>query len=194
MSAIILPYTSDHSHHIHRNIPYAALLYAARICSNVNDFNSERIRIDMSLLLNNYPPNFISKQFNRFFHIYNAIPVLHQMNEEVYHSLHEQLLYQPTRREKQLHIMMQDLVITPVVLQPKIWNKELMYPRYLFDTGLTINLSKEFFKWWKTYYAFPGSPLESVKVRIVTDTNRTLESFFIRKKPSRDVLRRMEAS
>ena len=25
----ILPYTSDHSHHIHRNIPYAALLRAA---------------------------------------------------------------------------------------------------------------------------------------------------------------------
>jgi hypothetical protein len=90
--------------------------------------------------------------------------------------------------------MMQDPVITPAILQPKIWDKELMYPRYLFDTGLTINLSKEFFKWWKTYYAFPGSPLESVKVRIVTDTNRTLESFFIRKKPSRDVLRRMEAS
>src|SRR5271156_5884989 len=39
----ILPYTSDHPHHIHRNIPYAALLRAARICSHVNDFNSERI-------------------------------------------------------------------------------------------------------------------------------------------------------
>src|SRR5271156_5441881 len=51
----ILPYTSDHPHHIRRNIPYAALLRAARICSNVNDFNSERIRIDVSLLLNNYP-------------------------------------------------------------------------------------------------------------------------------------------
>ena len=51
----ILPYTSDHPHHIHRNIPYAALLRAARICSHVNDFNTERIRIDMSLLLNGYP-------------------------------------------------------------------------------------------------------------------------------------------
>jgi hypothetical protein len=122
----ILPYTSDHSHHIHRNIPYAALLHAARICSNVNDFNSERIRIDMSLVLNNYPPNFISKQFNRFFHLNNAISVLNQLDEQVYHSSHQKLLYQPTRREKQLHIMMQDSVITPLVLQPKIWNKELM--------------------------------------------------------------------
>ena len=60
----ILPYTSDHPHHVRRNIPYAALLRAARICSHVNDFNSECIRIDMSLLLNHYPPNFIKKQFN----------------------------------------------------------------------------------------------------------------------------------
>jgi hypothetical protein len=64
----ILPYTSDHLRHIYRNIPYAALLHAARICSHVNDFNSERIRVDMSLLLNGYPPNFISKHFKRFFH------------------------------------------------------------------------------------------------------------------------------
>lgn len=190
----ILPYTSDHTRHIHRNIPYAALLHAARICSHVNDFNSERIRIDMSLLLNSYPPNFISKQFNRFFHLNKAIPVLNQLNEKVYRSLHQQLLNQPTRREKQLHIMMQDPVTTPVVLQPKIWNKELVYPRYLFDTGLTVNLPKEFYKWWKTYYAYPGSPLENVKVRIVSDINRTLESFFIHKKPSRKVLRRKEST
>jgi hypothetical protein len=47
----ILPYTSDHPRHIHRNIPYAILLHAARLCSNATDFNSERIHIDMCLLL-----------------------------------------------------------------------------------------------------------------------------------------------
>ena len=52
----VLPYTSDHPHHIHRNIPYNALLRTARICSNVHDFDMERIRTDLSLLLNNYPP------------------------------------------------------------------------------------------------------------------------------------------
>ncbi|CAF0840978.1 unnamed protein product [Didymodactylos carnosus] len=89
----ILPYTSNHPRHIHRNIPYRALLRAARICSNVDDFNSERIRIDISLLLNSYPPNFISKQFNRFFHLNNTMPVLNQLNEQVYHRLHQKLLY-----------------------------------------------------------------------------------------------------
>ena len=98
----ILPYTSDHPRHVHRNIPYAALLRAARICSNEHDFTIERIRIDMSLLLNDYPPAFISKHVSRFFEQYNTQSVLKQLNEQDYYKLHQKLLHQPTRREKQL--------------------------------------------------------------------------------------------
>ncbi|CAF1607606.1 unnamed protein product, partial [Didymodactylos carnosus] len=189
----ILPYTSDHPRHIHRNIPYAALLRAARICSHVNDFNSECTRIDISLLLNSYPPHFITQHFNRFFHLNNAMPVFNHLNEHLYSRLHQNLLYQPTRRDKQLQIMTQDPIRTPVVLQEKIWNRKLMFPRYLFDTGLTINFRKEFSKWWKAFYAFPGSPVEQVKVRLIANTNRTLENMFIHKKLPREMLTKMEA-
>ncbi|CAF3855959.1 unnamed protein product, partial [Rotaria sp. Silwood1] len=188
----ILPYTSDHPHHIHRNIPYEALLRAARICSHVNDFNSERIRIDMSLLLNSYPPNFITKQLHRFFRLNSAMPVLTVLNEDVYHHLHQTQLQQPTLREKKLINMMHDPIAKPFVLQPKIWNKEIMYPCYLYDTSLTSNLPNQFYKWWQTYYAFPRSPLEHIKVMLVANTNRTLESIFIHKKPPRELLTKME--
>ena len=189
----ILPYTSAHPHHIQRNIPYAALLRAARLCSNVQDFNSERIHIDMSLLLNNYPPNFISKQFNRFFQLNQAMSVLDQLDEHVYQQLHQKLLHQPTRREKQLHDMIQDPIVSPFVLQPKIWNHKIMYPHYLFDSEQSSNFRKQFYKWWKTYYAASSIlPVHNVHVRLVADTNRTLENFFIHKKPPRDVLTKME--
>jgi hypothetical protein len=122
------------------------------------------------------------------------MPVLTQLNEDVYYQLHQTLLHQPTRHEKILTTMMQNPVENPLVLQPKIWNKELMYPRYLFDTSLTSNLPNQFYKWWKTNYAFPGSPVENIKVRIVANTNRTLESFFIHKKPSREIFTKMEAT
>ena len=91
-----LPYTSDHPRHIHRNIPYAVLLRAARICSDVNDFNLECIRIDMSLLLNSYPSQFITQQFKRFFHFNNVIAVVNELNKQDYSSLHQTLLHQPT--------------------------------------------------------------------------------------------------
>ena len=98
----VLPFTSDHPRHVHRNIPYAALLRAARICSNVHDFGLESVRIDMALLSNEYPPVFISKYFNRFFELNNAVPVLKRLDAQVYHDLHQKRLHQPTRREKEL--------------------------------------------------------------------------------------------
>jgi hypothetical protein len=94
------PSRSDHPNHMHRNIPYAALVRAARLCSHVEDFNSERIRINMSLLLNDYPPDFMTKHFQRFFQLNNSMSVLEQLDAEVYQQLHEKFLYQPTRREK----------------------------------------------------------------------------------------------
>ena len=112
----ILPFTSDHPRHILRNIPYAALLLVARLCSHVDDFNLERIRIDVSLLLHGYPPNFISQQFNRFFQLNHAMLVLEQLNDQVYYHLQQTLSQQPTGREKQLVNMMQDPIKTPLVL------------------------------------------------------------------------------
>ena len=190
----ILPYTSDHPRHVHRNTPYAALMRAARLCSNVYDFHCEQIRIDMSFLLNNYPPTFIRKQFHRFFEFNDAMLVWQELDETAYHRLHQRLLNQPTRREKLLRTMLQDPIRTPTVLQTKVWDKDIMFPRYPFDSFNCRYFKQEFYKWWHKYYAFNGSPLQQVKVRLVPNTERTLETFFIHKKPDKDILIRMESS
>ena len=162
----------NHPHHVRHNIPYVALLRAARICSHIIDFNTECVRFDMSLLLNQYPPNFIKKQFHRCFHLNNALPVLSELNEEVYHRLHTQSLFQLTRREKQLHCMMQDPVKNPVVLRSTIWNSDVMYPRYIFDSGLTLHLKKKFTHGGKHIMHFQGdqskmSSFKSLQIPIV---------------------------
>ena len=102
----ILPYTSDHPRHVYHNIPNAALMRAARLCSDIDDFHAEEIRINMSLLLNNYPSKFIKKQFHRFFQSNDAISVWQELDAAVYHRLHHRLLNQPTRREKMLKNML----------------------------------------------------------------------------------------
>ena len=190
----ILPYTSDHPQHVHRKTPYAALMRAARLCSNVHDFNFEQIRIDMSLLLNHYPPKFIRKQFYRFFQSNDAMSVWQELNETVYHRLHRRLLYQPTRREKLLKNMLQNPIHSPTVLQMEVWDKNIMFPRYQFDSSTSNDFKNQFYRWWKTYYAFNGSPLQHVKVRLVPNTDRTLETFFIHKKPEKGILCRMDNS
>ncbi|CAF1598445.1 unnamed protein product [Rotaria magnacalcarata] len=120
------------------------------------------------------------------------MPVFNQLNQHVYHHLHDTLLHQSTRREKNLTTVMQNPVEKPSVLQPKIWNKELMYIPYLFDTSMNRDLPNQFYKWWNTYYAFPGSPLQTTKLILVASTNHTLESCFIHKKPPREILTKME--
>ncbi|CAF4234664.1 unnamed protein product, partial [Rotaria magnacalcarata] len=188
----ILPYSSDHPRHISRNIPYAALLRAARICSDVNDFHAECIRIDMSLLLNEYPPSFSRKQFYHFFHCNNAMNVLTALNENGYRHLHQKSLYQPTRREKQLTVVLKDAVLSPAVLKAKIWDKTIMYPRYQFDASNCKTLSVQFYKWWNIYYKNEKASVRTVKIRLVANTNETVESYLVHKKPPKERLTRME--
>ncbi|CAF3959531.1 unnamed protein product, partial [Rotaria sordida] len=120
-----LPYTSDHPHRIHRNIPYTALVRAARLCSNLHDFHFERLRIDVSLLLNNYPPKFITNQFHQFFQVNKADILIKRFNEQTYKQLHRQLLYQPSKREIELKATKKDPVLFPPILQQKPWNPNI---------------------------------------------------------------------
>jgi hypothetical protein len=69
-----------------------------------------------------------------------------------------------------------------------------MYPKYIFDSSLTINFPKAFYQWWKKYYVFPQSFVKDVQVRLSAKTNRTLEHYFIHKKPPREMLTKMEPS
>jgi hypothetical protein len=103
----------------------------------------------MSLLLNQYPPNMITKHFHQFFRINNALPVLHKLDEHMYQQLHQKLLNQPTRREKLMIKMMHDPVLSREVLQTKPWDKKLVYLPYIFDSELSTNFPKQFYQWWK---------------------------------------------
>lgn len=185
----ILPFTSDHPRHIHRNIPYAALLRAARLCSDVEDFNAECVRMDVYLLLNDYSPDFISRQKQRFFQTNHAMSLLNQLDRNTYQALHRKTLHRLTRREKETAEATLDPIASPAVLQDKIWNSSVMYPKYLFDRAFTVHLHDRFHKWWNHFYRYPGSPVRLVHVYLTSTTNKTLEQFLIKKKPSKRMLK-----
>ena len=184
----ILPYTSDHPRHIHRNIPYAALLRSARLCSSVEDFDAECIRLDVSLLLTDYPPTFIEEQTDRFSRLNQAMLVKNELNPVAYQRLHQTALNRKTRREVTVIELTQDPVRSPDVLQPKRWDTSVMYPRYTFDRAYTVHLHDRFHKWWNHFYRYPGSPVRLVKVNLTASVNSTLEQKLIHKKPPKHVL------
>ena len=191
----ILPYTSAHSRHVHRTIPYAALLRAARIYSNVHDFTIERIRIDMPLLLNDYPPAFITKHVSRFFDQYNAQSVLKQLNEQDYYKLHEKLLHQPTRREKQLQATTSDIPQIPEsIMRKTAWNKNILYAPYQFESGPRIAFGPIFRAWWEEYFRRQESKVAHVKLKFSAKSHRTLEQWFVHKKPPKELLKSMHST
>ncbi|CAF3553728.1 unnamed protein product, partial [Rotaria socialis] len=183
-----LPYTSDHPNRIHRNIPYNALQRAARLCSNLHAFHSERLRIEVTLLLNNYPPKFITNQFLRFFQVNRADVLIKRSDEQSYQILHQKLLYQPTLCETQNKNNEKKVALLPPILEIKPWDSKVMYIPYKFETGTTSKFPQHFLQWWKKNYVYPGSPANRIRIRLIPTINKTLQHFFIQKKPSKTIL------
>ncbi|CAF4170696.1 unnamed protein product, partial [Adineta steineri] len=187
-----LPYRSDHPHKYHRNIPYSALTRAARLCSNVYDFNLERLRIEMSLLLGQYPLKLITNEFLRFFQLNKAMPVFEQHNQQAYQDLHQQLLNRRARKDTTSNNPMKDPVKYPEILHKNPWDRKKMYLRYPFENGPMATFPKEFTSWWKKHYLFQGSHLQHIKLHLIPKTNSTLARSLIHKKPPRTMLRLSE--
>ncbi|CAF4211062.1 unnamed protein product [Rotaria sp. Silwood2] len=185
----ILPYESDHPRHVHANIISTALVRAARLCSTVEDFDMERLSLEMILLVNGYPPQFIQRHMKSFFIKYDAMNVWTELTGELYQQLHHTLLYKETRRELEMKNQIQDNLI---LKKKKYEHKDEIYLHYTFENGPLLNFKKQYRQIWEKYYVYPGSRLKNTRLILGTILNRTLQSLLIHKKPKRDMLRKMQ--
>jgi hypothetical protein len=88
--------------------------------------------------------------------------------------------------------MMNDPIQSPVVLQTNPWDKTIMYLRYKYDSGLTTHFPKQFYQWWKQHFKYAGNDLNAVRIRMIGQTNRTVEQYLIHKKPPKEILTKIE--
>ncbi|CAF1544452.1 unnamed protein product [Adineta ricciae] len=198
----ILPYSSDHPRHVHINIPYQALLHAARLCSDVYAFDKERLNIEMKLLLNGYPPRFLKYHFDRFFRLNQVTQVHTELHVEQYQALHQKLLHLPTRREKkyQQQVSVADQtdeessIAANDVLTKKEWNRKILMLPHTFESGPSKNFNRQFRQLWANYYVYNGSVVKDVCIMIKALTNSSLNDLFVRKKPSASLLTRIETT
>jgi len=96
----LLPYLSEHPRHIHCNTIKGALFRAIRLCSRIEEFDHERLHIELKLLLNGYPLKFITYHFKKFFQQHNAILILEPPSDMSYQLLHKKLLAQLSQRAR----------------------------------------------------------------------------------------------
>jgi len=135
----LLPYSSEHPRHTHCNTIKGALLRAIRLCSQVEDFDQDRLQIELKLLLNGYPLKFVTKQFQRFFVEHNAsMLILEQPNEMIYPALHSKLLAQVSRRQKQcVELIANDNSL----LQQQQRDRSKLTVHFTFDSGAMLIIS-----------------------------------------------------
>ena len=145
----------------------------------------------MVLLLNEYPPAFLSHHIKTFFTKFNAMSVWTELDEDAYQKLHHHLLYKPTRREKDVQEMDEgtdNIIRTQKQTEPK--NQIIIH--HTFESGSLLNFKPQYRQLWETSYVSNGSRIGKPRLIIGTSNNPCLQSIFVWKKPSHQMLTRME--
>ena len=170
--------------YIHHNIIKGALYRAVRLCSNVKDFDRERLYIELTLLLNGYPLKFVTCHFKKFFEKYNVISLLQTLDNSIYQVLHKQLLAQLSHREKQYQESLQ-------VQQNQTNNfskPTTISIHFTFESGPMLKFKQELRYLWQKYYIYKGSPMNNVHLQVVTRSNKSLCQLLVKKKPPKRML------
>jgi hypothetical protein len=183
----LLPYLSEHPRHIHCNTIKGALLRAIRLCSNVDDFDQERLHIELKLLLNGYPLKFVTYQFKRFFEQHNAYSlILEQPNEMIYQAFRKKLLTQLSRRQRQYNELISN--DNNILQQQQQQNQSKITVHFTFESGPMLQFKRELRRLWEKYYIYNGSRMNNVRLQIGTRTNKSLCQLLVKKKPPKSML------
>ena len=140
--------------------------------SHTHPSHQERLDIELMLLLNGYPPRFVSYHFKRFF----------GENSAPYLEWHRRLIQQPTRRERECDEKIDDQQQRPE------FNKKEIQVYFTFESGPKVEFKNELSRLWRKHYLYPGSPMTHVALKLGTQGNRSLQQLLIKKKPSKSML------
>lgn len=168
----ILPFNSSHPPHVMKNIPFAALLRAVRICSHREDLEREIEKVRITLLLNRYPPNFIDRHFSRFFETLTGDKDKKLLLSDKHSEYRETVLdIQWNKKEKQ-----------------KInFNKDILL--HFSYTPSLARFGAKFHSLWKEI--FEETPLSDISIIFAHRLTDNLKKILVHKKPSKAAIRRV---
>ena len=115
---------------------------------------------------------------------------MEQLDNNTYIELHQKLLHQPTRREReQRNIIYDTTQFSPNPLeQRQSWNKKEIRVSFTFESGPMLDFKREFRRLWKKHFIYPGSVANNITLRIDAQTNKSLSQLLVRKKPPKSML------
>ncbi|CAF4223338.1 unnamed protein product [Rotaria sordida] len=85
-----LPYTMSHSKSAHSDWLRAVLILAVCYCTLVDDFQQERIYLELAYLINSYSLLFVETHVKHFFNYFHAQIMRYSANQSIYDKFRQQ--------------------------------------------------------------------------------------------------------
>jgi hypothetical protein len=127
----------DHPRLFYRKWFQWALTRAVRYCTSIEDFDQERLYIELTLLANGYSLDFIKMGIKIFFTKHSVLKFETNLDDSTYQLLRKRLLSFVTL-EKEYH------------KQQQLWesNNQIIHLHYLYDWGPRCEFNKKFKTLW----------------------------------------------
>ena len=86
-----LPYAITNPKDVHSHWLRSALIRAVRYCTHVNDFNRERIHLEIACLSTGYPLEFFEERLQHFYIHFDAQSLRTSLDQKIYNRLRHRL-------------------------------------------------------------------------------------------------------
>lgn len=112
--------------------------------------------------------------------------ITEQADEIKYETLHKTLLGQLSSRQKQyLELISNDNCSEQ---KQQRLNPSRIIVHYTFESGSMLQFQRELRRLWEQFYVYPGSPMNNIRLKIETRSNKSLCQLLVKKKPHKKLL------
>ena len=175
MQAYTLPYVIGHAQLNHCQYFRFALMRALCYCSNVYDFDQERLYMELTFLVHGFPLQLIEFYRERFFR---------QLKNSSFHKqLLDQSVYNQLRSE--LFRFIDQHKILSAKNHEYEENNRFFHLYYLYEWGPRRQFNRQFRELWSKYIAqYPMLSGNVAKITLSTKHLHSLNALLAREKPS----------
>ena len=170
-----LPYAFGNSKAVHSHWLRSSLIRAVRYCTSVEDFNRERIYLEVTCLANGYSLEFVEKRIQHFYNFFDANSVRTYLDQRLYNRLRHRLFLFISQQKRYIEENRE--------LEKK---NELIRLSYLYEFGPR----REFDQKMKEILcnslesSNTASKKKKLKIKITTKNQYSLNALLSRQKPS----------
>ncbi|CAF2793105.1 unnamed protein product [Rotaria sp. Silwood2] len=141
MPRYILPYVTGHTKSCHSGHLFLSLIRAVCYCTSVDDFQQERIYLEITYLINGYSLLFLETHVKRFFNYFDSETMRFSYNQNSYHKF-RQLWFQYVQQRQEQSQQLQKFDDTNCLFQFD----------YIYDFGPKCRFNREFRRLWHDYF------------------------------------------